>query len=242
MGRLPASGRDAVHVWVGRYAGGRPASARGLLRHAGGALLGRPTREVEVGWEPDGRPYARVGGAVLPVSVSHGDGVLVVAARRAGPVGVDVERLRPLPAPALAGRWYAPTEVDWLRGRPADRRDEAFLLLWTAKEAVGKALGRGLRDGGLRRVMPAPAPGSPLRALPDEPRIRVGHPPAGTALVLAVAVLDAAGEVEVLLHRAPLAQWAGHGAAARRAVTERTSLPVVVRGSRSSRYRLRGRL
>ena len=32
----------------------------------------------------------------------------------------------------------------------------AFLRLWTAKEAVGKALGQGLRNAGLRRRMPLP--------------------------------------------------------------------------------------
>ncbi|MEH0843969.1 4'-phosphopantetheinyl transferase superfamily protein [Micromonospora sp. CPCC 205711] len=197
---LPASGRDAVHVWVGRGTGGRPDSVERLLRHAGGALLGRPEREIVVGREPDGRPYARVGGATLPVSVSHGDGVLVVAVRRAGPVGVDVERRRPLPALALAERWYAPAEADWLRGRPPERRAEAFLLLWTAKEAVGKALGRGLRDGGLCRPMPPPVPGGAGQPVPGHDGLRVGHPPAGDDLVLAVAVVAALGEVEVLLH------------------------------------------
>ncbi len=201
-------GRDTVNVWVGRAAGGRPAAARLLLRRAGGALLGRPEAEIRVGRDADGRPFVRAGdGAGLLVSVSHADGVVVVAARRAGPVGVDVERRRDLPAVALARRWYAPEEAAWLAAHPADRRAEAFLLLWTAKEAVGKALGRGLRDGGLRRRMPVPAgPGGPLRPVPGARGLRVGHPrlagdlASAGDLVLAVAVDGPADAVDVVAH------------------------------------------
>ncbi|MGB2567232.1 4'-phosphopantetheinyl transferase family protein [Micromonospora citrea] len=200
MGELPVSGQDTVHVWVGRTAGGRPEVARRLLRRAGSALLGRVEREVVVGHGPDGRPWVRAGVDVLPVSVSHGDGVVVVAARRAGAVGVDVERRRRLPAVALARRWYAPPEVTWLHGLPEVDRADGFLLLWTAKEAVGKALGRGLRDGGSRRLMPVPEhPRSLLRPVPGLVDVRVGHPACPEGLVLAVAVAAPAGEVTVLL-------------------------------------------
>jgi hypothetical protein len=193
-----------VNVWVGRVDGGRPAAARRLLRRAGGALLGGPETEIRVGRDADGRPFVRAADGVgLPVSVSHADGVVVVAARRAGPVGVDVERRRELPAVALARRWYAPEEATWLAARPADRRTEAFLLLWTAKEAVGKALGRGLRDGGLRRRMPVPVgAGGPLCPVPGAGGLRVGHPrlPGDGAggLVLAVAV-DGPADVDVVV-------------------------------------------
>ncbi|TDB77458.1 4'-phosphopantetheinyl transferase superfamily protein [Micromonospora sp. KC723] len=183
------SGRDTVHVWVCRTAGGRPEAVDRLLRRAGSALLGRAESEVTAGRRPDGRPWVRAAGADLPVSVSHDGGVVVVAACRAGTVGVDVERRRALPAVALARRWYAPPELAWLRGLPEPARAEAFLLLWTAKEAVGKALGRGLRDGGLRRPMPLPGQARGLlRPVPGRDDVRVGHPVCGGDLVLAVAV------------------------------------------------------
>ncbi|RGC67588.1 4'-phosphopantetheinyl transferase psf-1 [Micromonospora sp. MW-13] len=171
-------GRDTVYVWFGRTTGGRPEAARRLLRRVGGTLLGRAEAEIRVGRDAAGRPFVRAGDAAeLPVSVSHAGDAVVVAARRAGPVGIDVEARRELPAVALARRWYAPAEAAWLAGRPAERRAEAFLLLWTAKEAVGKALGRGLRDGGLGRPMPLPGgPGELLRPVPGPGGLRVGHP------------------------------------------------------------------
>ncbi|MGY0007628.1 4'-phosphopantetheinyl transferase family protein [Micromonospora sp. I033] len=228
MNQLPVPGRDTVYVWTGRTAGDQRELARRLLRRAGGALLGRPEAEIGVGRAPGGRPEVHAGdGRTLPVSVSHVDGVVVVAARVGGPVGVDVERRRPLPAVPLARRWYDPDEAAWLAARDEAGRELDFLRLWTAKEAVGKAFGTGLRDGGLRRRMPPPDGGGELlRPVPGCPGVRVGHPAGAAGLVLAVAVAGAAGPVDVVLE-----QRAGHDAASRSAVVERTSLPVVVRGS-----------
>ncbi|MGC4878486.1 4'-phosphopantetheinyl transferase family protein [Micromonospora sp. DT43] len=252
MGQLTVSDRDTVYVWVGRDTGGQPDPARGLLLRAGAALLGRSEAELVLTHRPGGSPLLRVGGTVeqvrvdgpvergrqaepadegrrtgpveLPVSVSRTDGVVVVAARLGGPVGVDVERVRPLPALALARRWFPPAESSWLAARPEVGHAVDFLGLWTAKEAVGKALGVGLRGGGLLREMPPP--GLPLRPVPGGEPLRVGHPEVGAGLVLAVAVR---AEVEVDVE---VVQWAGHGVAAeRRAPVERTSLPVVVRGN-----------
>ncbi|MGN9810285.1 4'-phosphopantetheinyl transferase family protein [Micromonospora sp. BQ11] len=239
MSQLPVPGRDTVYVCVGRYAGGRPAPSGPLLRRLGVALLGAPAERLVLGHRPGGSPVVRVGGpsdgdptgsVVLPVSVSRTDGFVVAAARARGPVGVDVERLRPLPAPALAERWYAADEAAWVAGRPEDTRAADFLRLWTAKEAVGKALGVGLRDGGLRRRVPVPGGAGPLlRLVPARPDVRVGHPRVDGELVLAVAVVGAEDGVDVVVE---VVQGTGHRVTAvRSASTERTSLPVVVRGS-----------
>lgn len=251
-------GRDTVHVWVGRGAGGRPGLAGRLLRRAGATLLGRAEAEIVVGHAADGRPLVSAGGpggatVALPVSVSRADAVVLVAARRAGPVGIDVERRRELPALALARRWYGPSELAWLATRPARGRAVDFLRLWTAKEAVGKALGVGLRGGGLRRPVPVPdGPGADLlRPLPGRADLRVGHPAVDRELVVAVAVAGpvdtsgAGGGVQVLVVDGDvgLVQRTGHDVAAERSASgERTSLPVVVRGSWSSSRNTRGRL
>lgn len=191
-------GRDTVYVWISRTAGDQPEVTRRLLVRAGVALLGRDWSEISVGRGARGRPVVEAGGVVLPASVSHVDGVVAVAACRDAPVGVDVECSRPLPAVGLAERWFEPAAAAWLRARPPADRAAGFLLLWTAKEAVGKALGRGLRDGGLTRRMPEPdGPGPLLRAVPGALGVRVGHPPARAGLVLAVAVVGRPREIVV---------------------------------------------
>ncbi|MEU1246883.1 4'-phosphopantetheinyl transferase family protein [Micromonospora arida] len=228
MAQLTVSGRDTAYVWVGRDTGGQPDPAAVLVRRAGALLLGRPETELVLTHDREGRPVVRVddvtGSVEVAVSVSRTAGLVAVAARRAGAVGVDVERIRPLPALALARRWFPPAELAWLGDRPEAGRTVDFLRLWTAKEAVGKALGRGLRDGGLHRSMPPP--GLPLRPVPGDELLRVGHPRLGGGLVLAVAVRASAPvDVEVV-------QRPGHGVTAERSASvERTSLPVVVRGN-----------
>lgn len=195
-----------------------------------------------VSHRPGGAPLVErgtgLGRVAVPASVSRHGGVTVVAVRTDGPVGVDVERPRSLPALGLAQRWYDPSEVAWLAARPEAGRDRDFLRLWTAKEAVGKALGLGLRAGGTRRRVPVPGTGR-LRPVPDVAGMWVGHPDSSGALVLAVAVVG--GEAEVVVVEE--AERSGHDVAAvRSASTDRTSLPVVVRGNCSSSRRVRGRL
>ena len=79
---------------------------------------------------------------------SHSGEGLLIALGEAMHVGVDLEWVRPRPrALALAERFFAASEVAWLRAAPADTREQRFLRLWCAKEAVLKAHGHGLSFG-----------------------------------------------------------------------------------------------
>ncbi|MEU8227910.1 4'-phosphopantetheinyl transferase superfamily protein [Kribbella sp. NPDC048915] len=105
-----------------------------------------------------GRP--RVEG--LAVSVSYSEHQVAVAVGYDGPLGIDLEEVRPREFRALAQRWFGQRELDWMAEQPDELT--GFLQLWTAKEAVGKALGTGLNDGGLQREMPLG--GGPVEAAP----------------------------------------------------------------------------
>lgn len=84
----------------------------------------------------------------LHVNVSHTDGLALIAATRVGPVGVDVERVREdLETLDLSRRYFARREVDALVALDPRARARAFVRLWTRKEAVLKAAGRGLGGG-----------------------------------------------------------------------------------------------
>jgi 4'-phosphopantetheinyl transferase len=78
-------------------------------------------------------------------STSHADGLAIVAIARTGEVGVDIERVRPMPdALELAERFFSVREHEHLVSIPASTRSEAFLRLWTRKEAYVKLAGVGL--------------------------------------------------------------------------------------------------
>lgn len=101
---------------------------------------------VTVRYRADGmtRPELDAPGG-LSFSTSHSDGLAIVAVASDRLVGVDVERLRPIPdALEVARSFFAGRESEHLRSLPVDDRSTTFLRLWTRKEAYVKALGAGM--------------------------------------------------------------------------------------------------
>ena len=178
--------------------GSRRGQGRSLLVEAAAAQLGCQAGAITLDREAGGRPVLGGAAAGLHVALAHThDGVVAVACSLAGPVGVDVEHLRELPVAGLAARWFAQAECRWLAQLPPEARSAAFLLLWTQKEAVGKALGTGLRGSGLRREVPQ------IAADAREPRPR---PVPGYAPLLVTAwshrpglILAVAGQAEAVV-------------------------------------------
>jgi 4'-phosphopantetheinyl transferase len=81
----------------------------------------------------------------LHFSLSHSGDAGLVALSADSPVGVDIERVRPVSESlALARRYFSGSEFELLRRAPDHDRDRVFLSLWTRKEASLKALGFGL--------------------------------------------------------------------------------------------------
>lgn len=128
-----------MHVWVAPGGDGY-----GLLLDLAGTLVPDPV----LTHDSVGRPHI----PGVAVNLSYSGSLVVAAASYDGPLGVDVEQVYPREVGRLAERWYQPTELAWMAEQPDDL--VAFLQLWTAKEAVGKALGQGLHNSGLRRLMP----------------------------------------------------------------------------------------
>lgn len=81
-------------------------------------------------------------GAPLHTSLSHSGEWVLAAAARTGPVGVDVELLRAdRPLERLSLHFFAPQEHAWLMRFSTEEQVLSFYGLWTAKEALFKALG-----------------------------------------------------------------------------------------------------
>ena len=96
--------------------------------------------------EPDvrGRPRAQDGqGRRLAISQAKAPGARVLAIAPDGRIGVDLEPLRPSQALEAASELFLPSERAWAADLPEASRWRRLLVLWTAKEAVLKALGQG---------------------------------------------------------------------------------------------------
>jgi len=113
--------------------------ARGGLRWILSAYCGVSPQALTFRTDTYGKPSLSGIPSAPQFNVSHsGDCVLIGVSL--GPCGVDVERSRTrLSEHSIAERFFCPREVEWLR-----KTQNGFLRLWTMKEAVIKAVGRGL--------------------------------------------------------------------------------------------------
>ena len=132
----------AVDVW--RL---RADAWRQVLAQYAGVLPGELTLTADIYGKPRLAAPASLG-----FNLSHCGDVVLLALGHGIELGVDIEALRPRPrALQLAQRYFTAAEAAALAALPEDVRLQAFYRLWTAKEAVLKALGRGLAFG-LHRV------------------------------------------------------------------------------------------
>jgi phosphopantetheinyl transferase len=108
------------------------------MRHEVGQRLGIPAPSVPFERSPQGKPF--LADQSLHVNLSHTQGCLVLALCDTHAVGVDVEWLARPVRPALANKFFSPTEWAEINALPTeDDRRQRFLQVWTLKEAWWKA-------------------------------------------------------------------------------------------------------
>ncbi|NIO42434.1 MAG: 4'-phosphopantetheinyl transferase superfamily protein [Burkholderiales bacterium] len=92
-----------------------------------------------------GKPY--VSGHGLHFSLSHSSDVALIAITNSGPIGVDIERVRPdLGIDGFTRGLFAASEVARIESLPTGSRIRAWFQAWTRLEAVAKASGEGLLE------------------------------------------------------------------------------------------------
>ena len=119
-----------------RFVAGRAALRLVLARYGSEAPAGLALQVT-----PQGKPFLPGG---PPFSLSRSGGVALLGVGRDRELGVDLERVREIPeAAGIAARLFGERERAAWRAAGGDR-GEAFLRIWTRKEALLKALGLGL--------------------------------------------------------------------------------------------------
>lgn len=161
---------DEIHIWALPY---DRAAGRLPLRRLLAGYLDTAVDDVVLTEATHGRP--ELGGAHagrLHFNWSHSGDLALVAIARSVQPGIDLEhraRRGARDVQALAQRFFAPQEAQALAALPAEERPPAFLQLWTVKEAVLKAQGRGLAYGLHRVVVELRESGPALVHFADEP-------------------------------------------------------------------------
>jgi phosphopantetheinyl transferase len=148
LAAIHATGDD--HELARSYRHERSRRQRLLVRALLRALLARHYPVPAAGWrilrESGGAPrLAAADVAAAPfVSLSHSGDLVACAVSAGGPIGIDVERIRPeRPVAALAETAFGPREADAVLRLGAAE----FYRIWTLREAFIKAAGTaGLMD------------------------------------------------------------------------------------------------
>ncbi len=136
---------------------------RAVLRSLVGRYLNCPPERLQFVYGCNGKPglAEQFAGKGVQFNLAHSESIALIALTRLGPIGVDVEQIRPMTdADDLVARFFSPREHALFRELSADRKSIAFFNLWTRKEAWLKATGEGIAHS-LNQVE--------VNFLPDEP-------------------------------------------------------------------------
>jgi 4'-phosphopantetheinyl transferase len=87
----------------------------------------------------DGKPFIPGG---PEFNISHSGDMVVLAVTQSGAVGIDIEKIRPVPIEDFSR--YLPEVADLYEKYDVDPVNNLFFDCWTQKEAVLKGYGKGL--------------------------------------------------------------------------------------------------
>jgi 4'-phosphopantetheinyl transferase len=142
-------------------------AGRAILRAILARYLDLAPGAIVFRYLPHGKPVLATPSlrSAVEFNLAHADRLALYVFSASGDVGIDVERLRPIPdAAQIAERFFVAGERASLRSLPPESVDEAFLSCWTRKEAYLKAVGAGL-SAPLDTCEVTLAPGEPARLL-----------------------------------------------------------------------------
>jgi 4'-phosphopantetheinyl transferase len=147
---------------------------RGVLRSVLGEYVEAPPEKIQFHYNAQGKPMLRpeMSNGRLHFNLAHSEDIAVLGITRAGQVGVDVERVRPLPDfDELVKQFFSPRESEEFLKLSEVEKPEAFFNLWTRKEAWLKATGEGIAHS-LHLVEVSFLPGQSARLLSIPARLR----------------------------------------------------------------------
>lgn len=123
--------------------------ARGGLRILLSGYTGLDPAALVLQPGPEGKPGLGdqwIGPQPVRFNLSHSRGRMLVGIANQRDVGIDLEQIRTgTDVMKLAGRFYAPAELDAITSQDASGQRDAFYRHWVAKEAFLKFKGVGLK-------------------------------------------------------------------------------------------------
>ena len=120
---------------------------RAVLRFGLAIYLRKAPSAISIRIAERGKPYVERG--QVHFNISHCRSMGLLAFTSIGEIGVDVEEVRPaIDVMEIADKYFTANECAWIASADKNlERSKRFTRLWTRKEAVLKATGKGVLDG-----------------------------------------------------------------------------------------------
>ena len=125
----------------------RYVTGRATLRTILGRYLGAAPESIQLTTGPNGKPLLNeaLAASGLQFNLAHCEDAAILALTCDRPVGLDIERLRPVEdAEEMAEVFCSPREFAEFKAVAKSEKDAAFFRIWTRKEALLKATGAGI--------------------------------------------------------------------------------------------------
>jgi len=145
---------------------------RSLLRVILGRYLMTEPSRVPLAYEERGKPRlsGTDGAPPLHFNFSHSQNLALLAVCRLSPLGVDVEKIRPMPEMSeIAATFSSAAESARLAAAAPEQKLEVFFTQWTRKEAWLKATGEGIAGNLGQLDCSQPPPGWSFHTLSPAP-------------------------------------------------------------------------
>jgi len=123
---------------------------RGLLRDSLGTYLNKDPKQIEIKLTEYDKPFTTemIDGKNISFNVSHSHGKAIIAIGLDRNIGIDIEKIRSdVEFEKLSKRYFSDTENKALMQCEHVIRAETFYTIWTRKEALVKAIGKGIAFG-----------------------------------------------------------------------------------------------
>lgn len=123
--------------------------SRAMQRQLLASYVGGSPADIQFGMVAMGKPtLSRPNDIGLQFNTTHSGDLVIIAVTAFREVGVDVERVKPLPrALKVSKRCFSAEEHDYLLSLPPGELDRAFLSIWVKREGTAKARGDGVWRG-----------------------------------------------------------------------------------------------
>lgn len=120
-------------------------AAHAALRQILSLYVNLAAKDIVFGYTEYKKPYLQTPEATrLQFNLSHSDDLAVCAITLDHAVGIDIEKVEDTDKQDIAARFFSPRENAYLAGLSQPEKTISFYRLWSRKEALLKAIGKGL--------------------------------------------------------------------------------------------------